>query len=793
MRFHTFAMIIAGLASLSGITADEAHAKRFSRSQPIIIGVVLDGPSEKAAPIRAALEREVLALAGEEFKIRFPKNKRLQANWTANGITAAVDRLLADPQVDLIITLGVISSHDIARRKELSKPVIAAFIVNRQLQRVPYKDGKSGLPNLTYISYPTDFNRDIQAFHDMVGFTTLVCLADRLVVQAFADIEKTCESAARRVGAKGRRIDAAMSAEELLAALPDNTEAVYLAPLLRFSTEEYERLIQELNYRRLPTFALRGKHDVERGVLAAIAPAVTIERIVRRAALNVQRILLGEDAANLAVDLDARERLVINMATARAIGFSPKWTVLETAEQLYADDNGEGKELSLAKVVQEAARANLDIKAAEKSVLAGAQDIRQARSTLLPQLELSGDYLEIDEDRVFVPGQAQRTSSGSVTLNQLLYSEPAWANLAIQKQLQASRESERDQVRLDVVLDAANAYLDVLRAKSVERIQKENLALTRSNLDLARVRRRVGTASPSEVYRWESEIAIVRQNVNDAEAQRLQTEIALNRLRNRPLEQAFATIETGVDDPILLSSQKRLFEYTDNPAAFSVFRDFMVQEGLTTSPERKQFQAVIAAQERALESARRAYWQPELGLSADRTEIGSRSGVEVPAISDDKETTVAVQLRFPLITSGARSADKTRAYEALQQLRLQLRATDERVEQRIRSALHATRSSYAGIRLSREGTDAARRNLRVVRDGYSRGTATILDLLDAQNAAIVADQTAANAVFDFLKDLMEVERAISRFDFFLEPGDQTAWFKRLDAFYRERGLAPGKP
>lgn len=793
MRLHTVALIIAGFVSLGGITADDAHAKRFSRNQPIIIGVILDGPSERTAPLRAALEREILELAGDEFKIRFPKNKQLQANWTAVRITAAVDQLLADPQVDLIITLGVISSHDIAHRKKLSKPVIAAFIVNRQLQGVPYKDGKSGLPNLSYISYPTDFNRDIQAFHDMVGFTKLVCLTDRLVVEAFGDIEKTCESAARRVGADGKRIDAATSAAAVLAALPEDTEAVYLAPLLRFSSAEYGRLIQGLNQRRLPTFALRGKHDVEQGVLAAIAPAVTIERIVRRAALNVQRILLGEEAANLAVDLDARERLVINMATARAIGFSPKWSVLETAEQLYSNVDEKSRELSLAKVVQEAARANLDLKAAERNVLAGAQDIRQARSTLLPQLELSGNYSEIDEDRVVFPGQAQRSSSGSVTLNQLLYSEPAWANLAIQKRLQASRESERDQVRLDVVLDTANAYLDVLRAKSVERIQKENLALTRSNLDLARVRRRVGTASPSEVYRWESEIANVRQNVNDAEAQRLQTEIALNRLRSRPLEEAFGTIEAGVDDPLLLSGQKRLFEYTDNRLAFGVFRDFMVQEGLTTSPERKQFQALIAAQERALESARRAYWQPELGLSADRTEIGSRSGVEVPTTSDDKETTVAVELRFPLITSGARGAEKTRAYEALQQLRLQLRATDERVEQRIRSALHATRSSYAGIRLSREGADAARKNLRVVRDGYSRGTATILDLLDAQNAAIVADQTAANAVFDFLKDLMEVERAISRFDFFLEPGDQAAWFQRLDSFYQQRGLAPGKP
>ena len=787
MSLRLLTILLIFMVGFGLVTADAAHARRFSSSTPINIGMVLDGPSEIAPNISKDFEKEILALVGDEFKLRFPNAKRLQADWTLTGIKKAVDQLLADPEVDLIITLGAFSSHEIATRKQLSKPVIAAVIINRKLQELPFTDGNSGIANLSYISFPSDMDRDLKVFHELIPFTRLTCIADNLVANIIPEIEGTCEKAAKRVGAKANYIGVTTSADEALAAITDTTQAVFLTPLLRFSSNEFNRLINGLNQRRLPTFAMSGKRGVARGALAGVAPAVDIDRIIRRTALNVQRILLGENAGGFPVDIGDRDKLVINMATARAIGFSPKWSILRSAELVHADQEQTGRELSLNSVVQEAVQVNLDLRAAEKNVASGAQDIRQARSSLLPQLGLSSQYTEIDDDRIFAPGQAERTSTGSVTLNQVIYSEPAWSNLAIQKAIQRSREYERDRVRLDIVLDTANAYLDVLRAKSVERIQKENLVLTRSNLELARVRRKVGTAGPSEVYRWESELATDQQVVNDAVAQRQQAEIALNRLRNRPQEETFVTVETGVDDPVLLSSHERLYEYTNNPIAFTTFRDFMVQQGVSTSPEQKQLQASIAAQERALKSARRAYWQPELVLSADRTEIMSRKGVEIPTIADDKETTVGVQLSIPLLTSGARSADKVRAYEELQRLQLELQATEERVEQRIRSALHAVRSSYAGIELSRNAADAARKNLKVIKDAYTRGTASILDLLDAQNAAVVAKQSAANAVYDFLKDLMEMERAIARFDFFTTPEEQTAWFEKLDAFYRQRG------
>ena len=119
---------------------------------------------------------------------------------------------------------------------------------------------------------------------------------------------------------------------------------------------------------------------------------------------------------------------------------------------------------------------------------------------------------------------------------------------------------------LDVARGATVGYLDVLRATTFERIQRENLSLTRSNLELARSRQEAGVARASEVIRWENQIAINRRAVIEAGAARSMVEVALNRLLNRPLEEPFATAEVDLNDPALLANAATVEEYVRNPS-----------------------------------------------------------------------------------------------------------------------------------------------------------------------------------------------------------------------------------
>jgi outer membrane protein len=762
------------------------------RQLPVVnIAIVADGTSTRISALRALFLQEMRAVNRGEFDIRAPASLQLGADRTIDGVSAAFDQVLADPRTDLVVTLGVLGSHIAAQRKHLPKPVVAPLISNHGLAELPYKDGASGRHNLSYVSLDVDIRRDLMAFRKIVPFKRLAFLLDGAIMEAVPGVRREVTRVAHEIGISITPIAAADTAAQIIAAIPKDTQAVYVGPMPALSTKEYQQLVEGLIQRRLPSFAFEGKSDVERGLLVGIAPAVQMNRLARRVALNVRRILLGEDAATLPVAFARAGGLTINMRTARAIGFSPNWKLLTSAELLHDTPEPGGPPLTLAQAVRAALKLNLGLRVAQSNVSAGREDIRQARSALLPQIGLNGRGIAIDkDDAVAIPGRAERTTSGSLTLDQTLYSEPAWANLAIQQQLQTARESGHQQLRLDIVLETAQSFLNVLRAKTNTRVQKDNLRLSRSNLELAQARRRIGTAGPTEVYRWESEIANAQRAVVEAQAQTRVAEIALNALLHRPLEEVIATEEVGLGDPILIASQQRLFELIDNPASFRVLRDFVVRDAFTSAPELQQLDANILAQQRSLKSARNAYWQPTFSLHADRTETFERNGAKgapLPGV-DDSETTIALQLSLPLYSGGARSAEKARASEQLSGLYLQRQATAERIEQRVLAALHTTRSAYTAIRLSRQAADAAENNFIVVRDGYSRGTLSILDLLDAQNAALVADLRSATAVYDFVRALMEVERAAARFDFFLTPQDQADWFERIEAYFVERGV-----
>ena len=115
-----------------------------------------------------------------------------------------------------------------------------------------------------------------------------------------------------------------------------------------------------------------------------------------------------------------------------------------------------------------------------------------------------------------------------------LYSRAGLGGLRLGATLQQAREAERDQVRLDVVLDAATAYLDVLRARTLADVQRSNLYRTRSNLEVARLRESVGSASRADIYRWQGEVANARRDLIEADAQVRVAALELKRILNRP-------------------------------------------------------------------------------------------------------------------------------------------------------------------------------------------------------------------------------------------------------------------
>jgi outer membrane protein TolC/ABC-type uncharacterized transport system substrate-binding protein len=776
-------------------------AAPYKTRRPVVrIGFVIDGPWDRLKKTQSEFEEEIAGLLGGEFDVRFPEAKQIMGNWTERAVSNGIDRLLADPGVDMVIALGVLASNDAAIRGDLPKPVLAPIVLDVYLQGLPEKDGASGVKNLSYTAFPNPFRRDLKMFLRIVPFKKFALLSAPYYRNALQAFGERFPRIAKEMGLEMQIINVGDSVEQALARLDPDVEAVYVPPLLHLSPEEHERLIRALIRCRMPSFSLRGRWDVERGIFAGLSTEETFSRLARRTALNVQRILLGEEAGTLPYAFPARERLTINMATARAINVYPPFSVLGEAELLDEEEVEIKTERSLGSTVQEAIDANLDLAARERTVAAGEQEVKGARSDLLPRVEVSALGRIIDEDRAEASfgSQAEQAVSGTASLSQVIYADPAWANFSIQKHFQTAREAERDALRLDIALEAATTYLNVLRAKAVERIEKENLNLTRSNLELAEVRKSIGISGPAEVYRWESAIANSRQEVLQAVSRRHQAERSLNRLLNRPLDELFTTQDVRLDDPILITSHEQFMKSVNNPWALAVFRSFMVKEGLARSVELRRLDAAIAAQERQLASTNRSFWAPTAGLTGEVTQFFAEEGagkdpIEIPGLPggssfperDETDWSVGLRVALPLFEGGVRFADRKRAIEELARLEIERQATRERVALAIETALLKIQASFPSIQLSRDAREASLKNLDLVQDSYSLGVVSVIDLIDAQTSALVSSQVAANAVYDFLIDLMEMERAANDFDFFKTPEEREDWFKRLMEYFEE--------
>src|SRR6478609_7182041 len=76
-----------------------------AQARDIRVAVVTDGPTIRMKLTPEVLEREIANVAGTGLNILLPLDKRFVGDYSLDGATAAFDRALVDPDVDVVVTL----------------------------------------------------------------------------------------------------------------------------------------------------------------------------------------------------------------------------------------------------------------------------------------------------------------------------------------------------------------------------------------------------------------------------------------------------------------------------------------------------------------------------------------------------------------------------------------------------------------------------------------------------------------------------------------------------------------
>lgn len=741
--------------------------------QTYTVAVVGDGRSDRLARQQQQYVDELLALTSSEFDIQI---RNFSGEWTRESIMAATDAAYADGDVDLVLVIGIAANQLAATRRNFPKPTFLPIILDTGLLDRDVGETTSNIPNLNFLTAYADFNQDLEVLARITPYQTLALFLDEVLSSAIPELREAALATAADKGIELIEIVHDGVDHELMERVPANTDAVIVAGLPRMPVADFEQLVDAINTARVPSYSFLGVAEVERGLLATNNEPRDVNRHARLNALNMQAVMLGERAEDQPTGGENREKLTINMATARKIGLSPSFDVMSEAVLLNQEAEVTGRQYGLVEIARLALQENQDLRAEAFGVEAGLRDIATARSSLLPSVDLSAGYTQRKASPSVTAGLfAERSSDALINLSQLIYSDAAVANLTIQKELQRTRLAGLQEFRLDVVLAATSSYYTVLNARSQLAVQDNNLNISRANLELAEDRVRLGTSTPADVYRWQAEVARAQILVMNARAALNQSWDTLNRILHRPQDTRLALREASFEEPFVMT-RAEFDSLVASPADFAVFSSFYVERALAQAPELQQLDAQIVAKRRELTSHRRAYWLPDFSVGGQYGRNLSQSGVGAGMQAGDglSDWSVGVQATLPLFSGGLKRANVSKAELELLQLEALHISTRERVEEAVRLQLHAAQAAYVQIELSAVAAEASRKNYELVSDAYARGTVTVLELLDAQDTSLTASASAAESLYSFLITIMSVQRAVGGYDYLLSEDDREA-------------------
>lgn len=765
-----------------------------AESQELRIGMVSDEASvDRLQPILLRMQTEIQKTVGSSRKVVFDASNVISINYDLSKGKSAYRELEA--KTDLILLLGSVSIRSALELPSFSVPTFGLGVFDTKLQSVPLTPaGTSGRKNFSYILTSEDLEEDLGIFKEMVDFKKVallfsggaqVGLGSEGAVNSVKEIEKNQEIEIEFVPVSKNDIPGS------LAKLSPETEAVFLVIPYELSPEDAKTLAEELVKRKLPSFSIN-KSYVNQGILASNSPDNGLEQLLRKLSIMVDDAVQNQPLEDMKVNLDLNKELFLNMVTARSIEYSPPFELIFTANLLGNEEDLDRTTYSLMDIIQQGLDQNLNIKISEADIALTEQDVRTAVSQFLPDVDYSATGVMINgENANALLMRSQYSLSGSGTFSQLIYSEQALANIRIQKLLKQAQEYATEQQILDITQDIINAYLNILNAKASVQIQNENLEKSRANLELAEIRAKLGAATNADVFRWKGELASAKQSVVEAQTNLLTIKAQLNAFLNDGLGMEYDVEDVLIDGALFQAfSASELGSYVKGPYELELITEFLIEESKANYPNKKQLTSNMGALDRQRTLNKRLYFTPTVAASAtlDNTFWRGGEGSE-PAQGMEfvnSSWNIGLNVSIPLFDGNRRAINLQTTKIQQAQLRDQIDNLDRNLEFSVRANTLQLLSASTNINFSKESADNTDQNYKLVQNLYKKGQVNIIQLLDAQTAALNAKLAYALSVYEYVQAFIQLENSIGSYSLISTPERNQSFLDRWEQFLENK-------
>lgn len=286
--------------------------------------------------------------------------------------------------------------------------------------------------------------------------------------------------------------------------------------------------------------------------------------------------------------------------------------------------------------------------------------------------------------------------------------------------------------RLDVLLDTAQAFVDVIAAQRMVALAADTYGISQQVFDTVSERVKAGQISPLEQTRSQ-----VLLSTNRLTLERARRELRIARERLAAM--------WGSNNVTFTEAQGD-FETLRAIPAF----DQLINK-LQENPDLARWRTEREQREQALKLAK-AKNIPDPTVS-----------VGVTRFEETRDSAFVVGLSFPLPVFGINPGGVREAEAALGQSVAAQRESEIRISAELSSAYQILTSSYSQVSsLKQDVLPAAEQSFAVAREGYRVGRTTFLEVLDAQRALLEARGSYIESLADYHKSLAEVERLIGQ-------------------------------
>ncbi len=762
----------------------------FSQTkQTYNIGFLLDYKTPEIKPLLTLLQKEIKDVVGEDAIINFPETNVLINNYSIEKARANYNTLVNN-DTDIIIAFGITNNEVVSKLKTHKKPTILFGSVNKDFNYFDDSKEISGISNFTYLVVPQSYEKDLSVLKEITSFTNVgIAVKEDLI--SILPFKRIFDKEATTLGFNYKIIPYNTS-DDIVNDITSDIDAFYLASGFFLNKSDITKIATKLIDKKIPSFTSTSIEDVENGIMATNQSNDNINQFFRRIALSVESHISGENLSELPVHIDYNDKLTINHNTLERVGVSTKYSLIANTNFVgdFVVNALSEKKYNLLDVMNAVIGENLGLKSSKRNVELSEQDVKTSKSNYLPSVTASASGVYVDPDLAEISnGQnPEFSTSGNIALEQTLFSEAANANISIQKEVLKAQKETYNADKLDAIFNASNVYFNALILKANLQIQIQNLNLTKKNLQIAKQNFEAGQSGKTDVLRFTSERAKNTQALVEATNQLEQTYYTLNQLLNNSITLEIDVDEAELGEGILKNyNYQQLRDVIDDPKLRIPFVEYLVKVAKENAPEIKSLDYNLNATKRNIQLNSYGRFLPTLALRGQYNRDFNRWGkgsAPAPVLNDNYN--IAVNLSIPIFNRTQTNINRQTAKIQEDQLAINKENIELSIEANVNNAILDLINQIANIEISKISEIAAKESLELTQVSYSSGAVTIVQLLDAQNNYLAAQQSQITAVYNYLLSSMQLERYISHFFLLNSPEENQAFIQGFNDYLNNR-------